>query len=188
MLERIVVGALNHLLGTEDWARTRLKPFAGRNARFEFGPLALTMVVRIDGTLAQPAVAHEGADVSIRLPEDTLVRLLVDRDNLFGSARLSGSADFAEALGFVLRNLRWDIEADIARFTGDTVAHRLVGTMTGLVSAKKESASRLAANLSEFAADEANWLLRPKEVASFSRELAQLQEALSRLEARISRL
>jgi len=188
MLERIVVGALNHLLATEDWARSRLKPFSGRSARFEFGPLALTMVVRADGTLAQQEATHDVADVSIRLPDDTPWRLAGDRDNLFGSARLSGSADFAEALGFVLRNLRWDIEADIARFAGDAISHRLVKTVISLIAVQKDGAARLAANLSEFAADEADWLLRPNEVVGFSRELTQLQEALARLEARISRL
>lgn len=188
MLERLVVGGLNHLLGEEDWARSRLKPFAGRCARFELGPMALTVQVGADGMLALPSTPVGEADVCIRLPDDTPFRLAIDRDSVFGSARLTGSADFAEALGFVLRNLRWDIEADLARVVGDAAAHRAVRTASSLLAAQKDGVSRLGANLVEYAADEAGWLLRPQQLAHFSREVALLREALERLESRVSRL
>jgi hypothetical protein len=59
-------------------------------------------------------------------------KLLLDRDALFASVKLSGSADLAECLAFVFRNLGWDIEEDLASVLGDIPARRLA--LTGHIS------------------------------------------------------
>ena len=187
MFERPVLAFVNHLLASEDWARARLKPFAGRHACFEMGPLALTMTIGGDGTLLA-AGAEQAGDVSIRLPDDAPFRMLADPGSLFASARLSGSADFAEALGFVFRNLRWDAEADLAGFTGDVVARRTVSLATAFVASRKEAALRLGENLAEFAADEAGWIMRPATLGGFAADIRLLHDDLARLEGRIARL
>ncbi len=187
LLERAALQFLNHLLVGEPWALARLKPFAGQQAQFEVGPLALSFAVSSNGSLHSCDPATE-PKVSVRLPDDLPVRLLLDRQSIFRAARIQGSADFAEALGFVAKNLRWDTEADIARIVGDIPARRISRDVSALLMAKRETASRFAANLTEFVVDEEGLVVRPEALASFAEDVARLRKDLDHLEARMNRL
>ncbi len=186
MLQRTVFAFLNHLLAAETWATARLKPFAGQHARFEIGPFVQAVVVAGDGRLAAADDSAPPA-VTIQLPADTPFRLLGDRAALLGSARISGTADFAEALGFVVRNLRWDVEADLARGFGDIAAHRLARAGRRFVAGGSDGARRLAANIGEYA-EAAAIGVRRAEAEAFARDLDALVDALARLEHRLGRL
>lgn len=186
MLQQLIASAVNHLLEGEEWARARLQPFSGSCVRFELGPLSV--VFSIDGSGFLAATPWTDVDVLIRLPDDTPLRLLTDRESVFRAAKLSGAADLAETLGFVFRNLRWDPEADLARFTGDIAARRIVGGVRALSSAHRESARRFAENLVEYAADETGALIRPDRLTAMSTAISQLSDELARLERRISKL
>lgn len=186
MLDQLIASAVNHLLDGEEWARARLQPFAGSCVRFELGPF--TVVFSIDGCGFLAATESSNADVLIQLPEDAPLRLLTDRESVFGAAKLSGAADLAETLGFVFRNLRWDPEADLARFTGDIAARRIAGGVRTLFSAQHESVRRFSQNLVEYAADETGMLIRPNRLAAMSDGIAQLSDDLARLERRVLRL
>lgn len=187
MFEPLVRRFANHLLDGEAWARAHLRPFAGKHARFEWGPLALTMSIGQDGTLlaADPGQACE---VCIRLPDDTPFRMLAQPESVFAAAHLSGAADFAEALGFVFRNLRWDAEADLARLTGDVLARRSIMAVQAFSGSRREAARRLGENLAEYAADEAGWIMRPASLRARTDEIRKLEDDVARLEARIARL
>ncbi len=189
MLLRTGVSFLNHLLMAEPWASARLKPFAGQRARAEFGQLSLTVVILGDGSLA-PCENASGSPsaVLIQLPEDTPRRLLADRSSLLANARITGAADFAEALGFVARNLRWDVEADLARIVGDIPARRIALASRNSTAALKSQVQRLGENISEFIADELTLLLRESDFKEFSAGVGAASADLDRLEQRISRL
>lgn len=187
MLRRAAFDFLNHLLQAEGWALARLKPFAGQHARFELGPLAQSFVVAGDGSL-HACNESASAAVTVRLPDDAPLRLIKDQASLFGSARIAGSADFAEALGFVARNLRWDVEADLARAIGDIAAHRVVGSGRRVAAGLTDGLQRFAANLGEFAGEERAPVVATAESTAFRLDLARLSEEMARLEARIARL
>lgn len=187
MLERAALSFLNHLLVEEGWALPRLKPFAGQHARFAVGPLSFAFVVAGDGSLQACAAASE-PQVTITLPDDTPFRLLTNRDSILQSARIAGSADFAEALGFVARNLRWDTESDLARIVGDVPARRIILGTEAFLASKRTAAERLAANISEFLIDEEGLILRPAPLLNFCTEVDRLRDDLARLEMRVSRL
>lgn len=186
MLQSPVLTALNHLLAQADWARGRLRPFAGRQARIELPPLpTLSFAVDEEGYLR--STEEGGADVSIILPTLPLLAL-GNPEQAFKQAHISGNADFADSLGFVLRNLRWDFEEDLSRLVGDIAAHRIAGLLTGLFAWQRETAARLGENLSEYLAEEQGVLLRPSEISAFTDDLNQLRADLARLEQRIGRL
>lgn len=187
MFDRAALFFLNHLLAAESWALARLKPFAGQHARFDVGPVSLCFAIAGDGALAACDTVEE-PQVCIRLPDDTPIRILTDRDGVFQAARIAGSADFAEALGFVARNIRWDAEADLASVVGDIPAHRLNLAAKSFVEQKLDATKRLSANVVEFLADEEGAVLRPTELAPFFSEIDRLRDDLARLEKRIARL
>ena len=187
MLLGAALGLVNHLLAGEDWARARLSPFAGQTARLEFGALTLPLAISAAG-LFVAAGRDAPADVTITLPADAPLRALTDRASLFTAAQLSGSAQLAENLGFVFRNLNWDAESDLARFVGDIAAHRLVGVGSGLLRWHRQQAVNLAANLAEYFTEEKPSIARQGDVAAFCAEVAALPSELARLEARIAAL
>ena len=187
MLLGTALTAINHLLAGEDWARQQLSPFAGQTARLEFGALALPLAISADG-LFVAAGRDAAADVTITLPADAPLRALTDRESLFTAARLAGSAQLAENLGFVFRNLRWDVEADLSRVVGDIAAHRLVAGGKQLARWHQQQAKNLAANFAEYFTEESPSIARSSDVASFCAQVASLPDELSRLEARIAAL
>lgn len=187
MLESAILGFANHLMASEGWALLRLKPYVGQLARFEVGPVVFSFAVDHDGSLHRSA-SGAAPQVTIRLPSDAPIRLLTNPGSVFQSSRIDGSVDFAEALGFVGKNLRWDAEADLARLIGDLPARRIHRQGLAILRSKREIAARLAANISEFVVDEEALVVRPLVISGFCNEIDRLRDDLARLEKRISRL
>ncbi|MDR0777125.1 MAG: hypothetical protein LBE81_10895 [Azonexus sp.] len=186
-LPTLPVAALNHLLAKESWARERLRPFAGTGVRIEGGPLVMGLRIDEHGLLV-PMEVDAPVAVTLTLPADTPVRLLLDRSSLFAGVRLSGAADVAEALAFVFRNLRWDVEEDLARWVGDIPARRLVRLGSRFAGEVGESAYRLAANVAEYASNESGLLAGKDDIAVFAAAVDVLRDDLARLEKCLQRL
>ena len=185
--QKLLVAALSHLLARESWARERLRPHAGAVVRIEGGPLALALRIDEHGMLQ----AHEGlaeADVTLTLPADAPLRLLLDRQSLFAGIRLAGSADIAEALAFVFRNLRWDVEEDLARIVGDIPARRLNLFGQRLVQEISVSSRRFTANVAEYVSEEGAIVVPARDLNDFGSEVDRLRDDFARLEKRVQRL
>jgi len=188
MVSAPFIAALNHVLAQSAWARTKLLPFAGRQARLQLpiGPIDFT--IADNGYVQATELEESVADVTITLPLETPFLALQGKEKVFAAARIEGSADFAEALGFVLRNLSWDAEADLARVVGDIAAHRLMGGLNAFVGWQKQAAQRLAENVAEYASEEQTLLLGGREMQGFKDRLAALATSLATLEQRLQKL
>ena len=103
-------------------------------------------------------------------------------------AHVNGPADFADALGFVLRNLKWDAEEDLSKLVGDMAAHRLAGLARGVVEWQRNAATHAAENVVEYLREEKGVLPRKDDLALWSAEVDRLQSELTRLESRIKAL
>lgn len=183
---QLAVRVLNHLIKGELWAQERLRAHAGARILIEAGlPIRLQLD---DCGLFLPGNAASDPDVSITLPSDIVPRLLFERDKLFSSVKLGGSADIAESLAFVLRNLNWDVEADLAMVVGDIVAHRAVRIGRSLTDSLHQGIKRTTDNVVEYVAEESALLVSPVQVVEFGRAVNTLRDDLARLEKRISRL
>lgn len=187
MLVDAALGVLNHLLVEADWACDHLKAFAGQSACLEFGALSLPLEIT-PGGLFRASDKNTPASVTIRLPADAPLRALTDRPSLFTAAHISGSAELAETLGFVFRNLRWDAESDLSRLVGDVAARRLVEGGKHLARWQQKQAWNLALNLAEYFTEESPAIARQQDVSAFCAEAGRLQEELARLEKRVAAL
>ena len=178
---------INHLLSQAQWPQERLKPFAGRIARIDMPPFDVVFAVASDGLLDAPASDTE-ADVTLSLPPFSPFLLMQGMDALMRTVRLSGTVDFAEALGFVVRNLRWDAEEDLSRFVGDIVAHRLVKGAREFAGWQAQAAQNFAENLAEYVTEEQPIVTKAGDIALFSSAVSTLRDDIARLEKRIARL
>ncbi len=189
MLAPLSVAALNHLLSQADWARTKLAPFAGRNARLAMPPWRLDLTIREDGYVeAATGTESDVADVIMTLPANAPLLALQGQEKVIAAARVEGNAHLATELSFVLRNLRWDAEEDLSKAVGDIAARRMVQGATGFVAWQRQAAVNLAENIAEYLTEESPTLAKPADVAVFGEELARFRDELSRLDKRVERL
>lgn len=187
IVDQLTLRTFNHLLRSESWARDRLRPFAGSVILLEAGLLRLNLQVNEDGMfeVADPTL---NADVTLTLPLDNFSRLLFDRESLFASAKLSGSADLAESLGFVFRHLKWDAEGDLAGWVGDIPARRMAMLASRTGKQLGEAFQRTAVNIAEYATEDSRLLTPGREISRFCTGVDELRNDLARLEKRILRL
>lgn len=182
-----LLAAVNHLLGQAAWARQKLAPFAGHAARIKMPPFEAAFLIGADGFISAPAEEAE-LEVSIWLPAATPLLALQGKDVVMRAARIEGSAEFAEALGFVIRNLRWDAEEDLSKIVGDIAAHRIVAGSREFVAWQQQAAQNFAANLAEYFTEEQPLIARQADILEFSASIDRLRDDVARLEKRIQRL
>jgi ubiquinone biosynthesis protein UbiJ len=183
MLSTAPILVLNHLLAGAGWARKRLLPFVGRRARIELAPVVLILEVTPEGFFAVGAQGE--VDVSFTLPPGTPVLALQGVEAVVREAHVNGPADFADALGFVLRNLKWDAEEDLSKLVGDMAAHRLIGLAQGIAQWQRNAATHAAENVVEYLREEKAVLPHKDDLALWSAEVSRLQADLARLETRV---
>jgi ubiquinone biosynthesis protein UbiJ len=188
----LALKAINHLLSGEDWALQRLRPFAGQTLRIRLGGLELPLQIDASGSLCEQmkgdSPAGEPPVVTITLPADAPARLILDRASLIGSAQISGSAELAECLSFIFKNLRWDPEHDLAQVVGDIAARRMADGGRRFVGWQADQLRNLAGNLADFFTTEQPTLIQRDDAARFASAVAQTQDSVERLEIRISKL
>lgn len=186
-LNRLAVVVLNHLIQGESWAQARLVGHSGAQVLIDSGIIAIRLGIDERGLFHSGDKTAE-PDVTITLPSDLPVRFFFNRDTLFSAVKLVGSADIAESLAFVLRNLRWDTEADLAQLIGDIPARRLARLAETLAAAIQDAVARVSKNISEYALEESGALATNREMNAFGPAVADLRDEVARLEKRISRL
>jgi ubiquinone biosynthesis protein UbiJ len=179
------LAVLNHLLAREPWAREKLAPFAGRSARIGAGPFAVALAVADGGMLA---AAQGEPDVSVAVAMDSLPAMLLDPGAAMRKVRLAGDAEFAQALAFVLTNLKPDAEEELSRFVGDAAAVRIVDTVRAVLAQVRVGGERLAQTTADYFVAENPLLAARAEVEEFGRAVTALRDDVARLEKRLERI
>jgi ubiquinone biosynthesis protein UbiJ len=188
VLESPFVGALNHLLGAEPWARERLAPFAGEALEVRAPPLPpLRFGIAPDGRLDAAAPTVQPS-LLVTLRPDALAAAVKGEDHLLRAIEVAGNARLAGEVMFLARHLRWDVEEDLAQFVGDVAAHRLVALAGDAAAWHAQAARRIAASFIEYAVEERPVLVTRAALADVAGAQARLRDGLERLEKRIERL
>lgn len=188
-----IVRALNLLLDREPWAKTRITAHAGKTVRIRIGLLDLRFTLLHDGRLerADPAVV---ADVTLSVPDNRLADLpgaLRNRDNpaqLASLLHLEGEAGLAQLVSDLARDLRWDSEHELARFTGGMLSRQIHQLLRSTVATATSVASRLTENLGEYAAEEASLVTGRPALQSWEQELRAATVRLDQLDGRLRAL
>jgi ubiquinone biosynthesis protein UbiJ len=181
------IAFVNHLLGAEPWAREKLAPFAGKRVQVKALPLPdLAFAVSAEGKL-EPAPELD-PDLTVTLSPADLPRLLAGDDTVLRSISFTGDAELAAALQYLAKHLRWEFEEDLSRAVGDVAAHRIANTARDFVAWQKDAAQRFGENVAEYLTEESALLAPPAALARFGREVADLVDALERLEKRLDRI
>lgn len=160
---------LNHVLGSEPQATARLLPHAGASVALiaEGWPVLLPPVPPMSFRITPAGLLEwcgmagvDRPDLRLHLNAADPARLAVQL--LSGetpAVRVEGDAQLATDIGWLLDNLRWDVEADLERLFGATAAHSIyrlgAGVASGLRAALRGFGA-LAAQVSKAAPDAPN--------------------------------
>ena len=134
VMERAVL-LLNHVISAEPQAMERLRAHAARTLRIELeGWPSLLPAPSPIGLRITPAGLVEWLEAPGQLPPD--LRVAIDAANpalafarfVVGErpeVRVEGDAAFAADVDWLIENLRWDVEDDLARLVGDAPAREI---------------------------------------------------------------
>ncbi len=187
MIEPLVVPSINHVLRGNAWALERLAGLSGKTVRIECAPFILALAIADGGELA-PAAADAVPDATIRVTPGVMLRLVAADETAWNEIDVTGDAELATVVNQVWRNLRWDIEEDLARVFGDIAAHRMAETGRTLQRWGAQSADNLARSFAEYWTEEDPLIARRRDVEQFNTEVDHLRDDVARLEMRLARL
>ena len=178
---------LNHLLQSQEWARERLKPFAGKCIELRADPLPrLRLAIRESGLLESSGDSSAG--LTIACTPAALPRLLARDEKALAEVDFDGPEDLSNAVRDLYRHLKWDVEEDLSRIFGDVVAHRMALAGREFAAWQKDAGLRLGQNLAEYWTEEVPLLARPADLEDFARGVDAVREESAKLEQRIERL
>src|SRR5690606_32919326 len=99
---------------------------------------------------------------------------------------VQGDAGLASVVSELARDLRWDIEDDLARVVGDMTALRLISAGRSATDGLRASGERLAGNATEFLTEESSMMASRPAFSDWSENVRQLAARVDRLESRIT--
>jgi ubiquinone biosynthesis accessory factor UbiJ len=152
VMERVVL-LLNHVISAEPQAMERLRAHASKSLRFELegwpsllpSPSPIAFRVTPPGLIEWvEAPGEETPDLRVAMdagnPALTFARFVVgERPAL----RVDGDAAFATDMNWLIENLRWDVQDDLARLVGDAPARELARFGNAVAQAIREAAKTL---------------------------------------------
>jgi ubiquinone biosynthesis protein UbiJ len=187
VINTLAIPAINRILRRNSWALQRLQGCAGKTARIDCLPVTLLLTVLETGEIA-PASPGAVPQVTIALTPGVMLRVLARDETVWNEIEVAGDTDFATVINHVWRNLRWDIEEDLARVFGDIAAHRMVQAGRTLDQWRVQSFDSLARSFAEYWTEERPLIARARDVERFNREVDQLRDDAARLDKRIENL
>ena len=179
--------ALNHVLRSAPLALERLRRHAGRTAAFHVGPVTLAFTVQTTGevTAALPGATR---DLTVRISPFLLPRLAARDEAAYREVDMQGDPELAQEVSFLARHLTWDVEEDLSRVVGDIAAHRMVAGARGVAHWGREAVLRTAQGAAEYWTEESPLVASRVKVEDFVHAVAELRDAVERLEKRIERI
>lgn len=140
-----VVLFLNHVLMQEPQAQQRLRRQLGKPVRVQWGDFHLSLAATAAGLLER-ANGEQQPQLHVTLTQTSpfaVVRQVVAGER--PAVDIQGDVQLAAEVAWLVDNVRWDVEEDLARVVGDSVAHTLVGGVRSAVSALKAFVERRGA-------------------------------------------
>lgn len=183
--------ALNRALAQDPGSAARLRPLEGRCLALHLRLLDIRLQLRASGgVLYVQAEGAETAQATLSATPGALLRLAA------GSAQrpapedfaLHGDPELARHFQTLLRELDIDWEEQLARLTGDALAHPLMRLARRARSTLATSGASLRQDAEVWLKDEARLAPERAEVEDFLRGVDEARSHAARLAARLARL
>jgi ubiquinone biosynthesis protein UbiJ len=190
-LLRPLEATVNRLLALDPETPARLRPLTGRSVLVELPEAGLSLRADFNAqglSLSQVGEEQPAADASVRLPAKAALALARSRGERAQGVEFRGDVAVVHALRRLAGGLEIDWEEQLARLTGDTIAHHVGLAVGGVLSWLGQSRRTFEANAGEYLTEEARQLPPKLEVAAFLDDVDRLRQDSDRLQARLERL
>ncbi|MFM6986558.1 MAG: hypothetical protein ACKOXQ_08035 [Hydrogenophaga sp.] len=144
-LQNRVVLFLNHVLMQEPQAQDRLRRQKGKPVKVQWGEVHLVLSATPAGLLERPA-SNAAPALTMTLTQTSplaLAQTVVAGER--PEVEIQGDVQLAAEVAWLVDNVRWDVEEDLARTVGDAAAHTLVRMAGTAARAVKSFAGRAPA-------------------------------------------
>jgi ubiquinone biosynthesis protein UbiJ len=152
VMERVVL-LVNHVIAAEPQAMERLRAHASKTIRIELegwpamlpAPLPLAFRITAPGLVEWidvpgPEAPELRVGVAMSNPALALAKLVVGERP---AVTVDGDAAFATDVNWLIENLRWDVQDDLARIVGDAPAREITRFGSAVAKALREGAKKL---------------------------------------------
>ncbi len=191
MLGTVLEEIGNRLLRLDPDTLARLGGMQGRVIRLEFTDLqaALDLAPSAAG-LRVSAAGVAPAQVTLRGTLGSFLRLGLNTEGavLPGTIEIGGDLELGRRFERALRGLDIDWEEELARLTGDVLAHRIGNLARGARVWLRQAAGSLGRDVAEYLQEEARFLPTRASVEDFLAQVDVLRADADRLEQRVRRL
>ena len=150
------------------------------------GPFTLAFTVQTTGEVTN-AVPEAARDLEVRISPFLLPRLAAHEEAAYREIEMQGDMELAQEISFLARNLTWDVEEDLSKAIGDIAAHRAVAGAKAFLGWGRDAAQRTAQAAAEYWTEESPLIASRVKVDGFVRDVAELRDAVERLEKRIEK-
>ena len=196
LISGLLAGAergINQVLHMDSTALPRLDRLSGKVIAVECTRPAFHLyILPSDEGLMMASRWEAGADVTLRAPAASLVRLALSKDKnaVLHSPEvdLEGESGVLLELVGVLQDLDLDWEYELQRWLGPVVTPLIGSHLRNSARWSRNSFDSLNHNLAEYLAEESRTLVGKREAEARFAELDQTRQDLERLEARFERL
>lgn len=127
---------LNHILVQEPEAMHRLTAQKGRMARIQWRHYFMALQVTPAGLLSLVQDGTTAPDLHIEITETSplaLAQIALRGDK--PTIRIQGDVQLAAEINWLVENVRWEVEEDLARIVGDAWAHTIAHTARRIAQA-----------------------------------------------------
>jgi len=125
-MQRRAVLLLNHVLMQEAQAQARLARQAGKSVLAQWRSFTMRVAATPAGLLEVVPDTGTPADLTLTITETSpfqLAQAAIKGDK--PPVHIAGDVQFAAEINWLVENVRWDIEEDLARVVGDGPAHAI---------------------------------------------------------------
>jgi ubiquinone biosynthesis protein UbiJ len=191
MFKPIATRFLQHLTSQNQWSKPYFMPFSGKVVQFNFVLFQINVQILEDGSLAIAGdnyYQNAAPEASIHLPPSIVLRIMAGDEAAKMEIKIEGDTHFATEFSKVLQNMRWDVEEDLSRFTGDIAASKIGSTSKKILHTAKQQTINAADMLSEYWQEEKNILAKKRHVETFNTNVDTLVADVARFEKRLHKL
>jgi ubiquinone biosynthesis accessory factor UbiJ len=193
MLIGVLESALNNYLALDSNSHTFLAPLVGKTIAITIQPFNETIylcpshdsIQCLDVCLDQPDTRIIGSPWSLGLMGLSAKPM---RSIFSGAVTIEGDTHTGRKFQDLFAKLDINLEAKLARYTGDTFAHSIGQIFRSSHDWGKESIETLQLNVSEFLQEETRELPAGPEIEIFFRQVDTLRMDCDRLQSRMARL
>lgn len=185
--------AVNRVLTLDPAAPTRLAPLEGKTLAIELRGIPVTVYVLFTRDRINVLSEFSGKpDARIVGTPISLGRMVFSEAGpgaLIGTdIELHGNVEIARRAKAILDELDIDWEEQLARFTGDVVAHQVGNAVRGTLTWGKTLLATLGQDVTEYLQEETDTLITETELRAFAAEVDCLRSDADRLLLRVQRL